>query len=226
MKNTLFALALLTTAVCHAGISLSWEMDLSTYSVGSDLDLLRLPNESVVVSDNQGGSYQLLVFNAAGTNELVDSVSASWMELCRISSDPDHFVVSIWDTANTMRVYELENGSYSNTVNIPFTGGGISYSTQGSINSDVFYTMEGSTLKQYRTDAAQSKLEGAVASGINGDNYTIHWDSVSGAAYQIQSSMNLTNWTDVGTPITGNGEMLSWANALTNARNYYRVIEK
>jgi hypothetical protein len=227
MKNTIFALTLLSTTLCYAGASLSWEIDLSSYSVGSNLGLFRLQNESVVVSDNKGDSYQLLVFNSLGTNELVDTVSASSLILCMISSDPDHFGVAMSGApSNILKLYELENGSYLNTSSISFSGGSISYSTEDSINSGIFYTIEGSTLKQYKTDAVQSKLDGVVASGINGDNYTIHWDSVSGISYQIQSSINLTNWIDVGIPIVGNGELLSWANALTNSQSFYRVIEK
>lgn len=231
MKKSMTVLAVLISVLTYAEVSMVWEIDLNTYGVSNVFGTLRLPNESVIVAQKEGDLVTLLAFDAGGTNQLVDIFPVSWMELGLIASDPNHFAASIWDssTGTVIKIYELQGTSYVNTANISQSGGN-PISTSGSINSDVFYVVEGTMLKQYSMGTAINPgggalVMGSMASGIDGSNYIMQWDSVLGVEYQIQSSMNLTNWVDVGLPFAGNGAPLAWANSLTNSKSFYRVIE-
>ena len=53
---------------------------------------------------------------------------------------------------------------------------------------------------------------------------TLQWDSVTGNQYQVQESVDLQGWQNVGSAIVGTGEPLTWGSATTNASKYYRVI--
>lgn len=64
-----------------------------------------------------------------------------------------------------------------------------------------------------------------VASGFTGDNYVMSWSTSAGKNYQIQSSVDLETWEDVGLVLTGNGSTMTWANAIVDSQCYYRVIE-
>ena len=75
------------------------------------------------------------------------------------------------------------------------------------------------------TNVNQNVLSSHTSSGFNQDNYVINWDSSSGAQYQIQSSTDLTNWVDVGSALIGTGDMMTWANHVTNSQAFYRVVE-
>ena len=224
MKRTLITIITLisTLYICNAGISLVWEKDLSTYmSEGDDVQLLRIANDSICVAINKGNSQDILVYNSDGTNQLYDTISSGGLEFFMISSVPNHFAVNL---DGTLRLYELQGETYTvvtNMVCTDFTG--LAYS---SINSKYFYTIEGTRLKKFKMDMPSAKIDGAVASGINGSNFILNWESETGVQYQIQSSVNLTNWVDVGNLITGTGTSLSWANALTNSQSFFRIITK
>lgn len=64
-----------------------------------------------------------------------------------------------------------------------------------------------------------------VVSGFTGDNYVMSWSTSAGKNYQIQSSVDLEAWEDVGLVLTGNGSTMTWANAIVDSQCYYRVIE-
>ena len=76
------------------------------------------------------------------------------------------------------------------------------------------------------SDNPTPTLSAQTSSGFNQDNYVINWDSSSGAQYQIQSSTDLTNWVDVGSALIGTGDMMTWANHVTNSQAFYRVVEE
>ncbi len=92
-----------------------------------------------------------------------------------------------------------------------------------------FYLRRDSSItlcKFTNTNVNQNVLSSHTSSGFNQDNYVINWDSSSGAQYQIQSSTDLTNWVDVGSALIGTGDMMTWANHVTNSQAFYRVVEE
>ena len=70
------------------------------------------------------------------------------------------------------------------------------------------------------------RLSSHQSAGFNQDNFVLNWVSSSGTEYQIQSSTDLTNWVDVGSALIGTGDMMTWANHVTNSQAFYRVVEE
>jgi len=70
------------------------------------------------------------------------------------------------------------------------------------------------------------EIVGSTASGFSQDNYVLNWNSTAGTEYQIQSSIDLTSWANVGSAIVGSGETMTWANHITNSQAFYRVVEQ
>lgn len=70
-----------------------------------------------------------------------------------------------------------------------------------------------------------SPLQSYSSSGFLGENYVLNWESSAGSHYQIQTSTDLTNWVDIGEPLTGTGQRMSWANHITNSQSFFRVLE-
>lgn len=52
----------------------------------------------------------------------------------------------------------------------------------------------------------------------------LEWDTALGVNYQVQSSFNLEDWADTGTPIAGTGGKLSFSEKLSAPRKFYRLI--
>jgi len=50
------------------------------------------------------------------------------------------------------------------------------------------------------------------------------WPSTLGVDYQVQSSIDFTNWFSVGTPIPGTGLKISYSEKATSPRTFFRVI--
>jgi hypothetical protein len=63
-----------------------------------------------------------------------------------------------------------------------------------------------------------------VFSGVNGGNVIVSWQSEAGSSYQVQKSGDLATWTDVGVPITGTGETMTYSEAATGGRLFLRVV--
>lgn len=51
----------------------------------------------------------------------------------------------------------------------------------------------------------------------------LEFQSITKASYQIQYSSDLSQWVDLGTPIAGNGLIVSRAERITSVRRFYRV---
>jgi hypothetical protein len=86
-----------------------------------------------------------------------------------------------------------------------------------------FITLSTNTLTRYRHVPSAPVVE-TTAMGVNGDNFVITWNSEPGANYQVQASTNLADWADTGVSLTGTGDTMTWANAISNAASYYRLI--
>jgi len=52
----------------------------------------------------------------------------------------------------------------------------------------------------------------------------LEWDSSIGIDYQVQNSDDLQLWTDIGQPINGTGNTMSYCEKFDRTRKHYRVI--
>ena len=231
MKTILTTVALLTGILCssHAVMTLDWERDLSSrigaYEV---VELLQLSDGTICIGtySYSGPSANILVYNSSGAFEFHDIIeNTEELELVMISAVPNQFAVETWGSSGEefVCVYEFQGSSYTvtNFISNQSSGG-----YQSAVNTGFFYTMQGLILKKFILDSAPAVVDGTVASGIDGSNYVLNWNSELSGQYQIQSSTTLTNWIDVGGVITGTGDPISWANALTNSKSFYRVIKQ
>ncbi len=58
---------------------------------------------------------------------------------------------------------------------------------------------------------------------VTGASVQLDFATEAGRAYQVQSSTNLVSWLDVGLPINGNGQAMSWTTTLPSADTSYRL---
>ena len=69
---------------------------------------------------------------------------------------------------------------------------------------------------------------GIVATPISGlviDNAVrLRWTALVGTTYQVRSSSNLLTWTNVGTPIIGDGGVKEVFQPITQSAQYFRVV--
>ena len=72
-------------------------------------------------------------------------------------------------------------------------------------------------------DASTIKLASTSSAGYDGANFKISWDSKAGESYQIQKSVNLTDWIDDGIPITGNGDLMNYAIPFSGQKLFMRI---
>lgn len=73
---------------------------------------------------------------------------------------------------------------------------------------------------------ASSALRINYAQIVNG-NAQISWQTVAGKIYTIQYSSDLTTWKNLGSPVTGNGSIMTVADTAAipaNGQRYYRVV--
>ena len=95
------------------------------------------------------------------------------------------------------------------------------------VQKDVLYFKDGNLkLLKYVNTNINTVITSHQSAGFNQDNFVLNWNSSSGAQYQIQSSTDLTNWVDVGSALIGTGDMMTWANHVTNSQAFYRVVEE
>ena len=95
------------------------------------------------------------------------------------------------------------------------------------VQKDALYFKDGNLkLLKYVNTNNNTVITSHQSAGFNQDNFVLNWNSSSGAQYQIQSSTDLTNWVDVGSALIGTGDMMTWANHVTNSQAFYRVVEE
>lgn len=84
----------------------------------------------------------------------------------------------------------------------------------------------GRTVRKYKLDTVSSTVVVTESvSGTDGANFLIKWQSTVNVEYQVQESTNMSIWTAVGQPITGNGAQLSWSTPLGTGNKFYRIIQ-
>jgi hypothetical protein len=52
----------------------------------------------------------------------------------------------------------------------------------------------------------------------------LEWGSDLGTDYQIQNSLDLVAWTNIGQPVNGTGGVMTYCEKITQPRKFYRVI--
>jgi hypothetical protein len=84
-----------------------------------------------------------------------------------------------------------------------------------------------SSLKKYSLDVVSTQVVVAqTASGVSGSNLVLKWSSGVNTQYQVQESDDLSTWSDIGSPITGTGSMMSWSAPITTATKFYRITQQ
>jgi hypothetical protein len=53
----------------------------------------------------------------------------------------------------------------------------------------------------------------------------ISWNTQDGRSYQVESSLNLTNWSNFGNPVAGDGSFYSVIDPITPSSKFFRVLE-
>jgi hypothetical protein len=76
---------------------------------------------------------------------------------------------------------------------------------------------------KYKKNSTVEIFTGAASYGVNGENFLIRWSSASGVQYQIQKSIDLVSWENIGIPITGNGVEMQWAEPFVGDSVFYRL---
>ena len=242
------ALLLLSFSV-QAGLTLDWEINLvdkineeenSNYVSGGFETPYKLNNGDMLtsgsVSEHPDGSQnkvykQLVIDKDTGNikhifNEVVDR-----LYFLDFFNDGDFYYHRGFNGSTygwIIFCYVDDNGSYTNET---VTNLSMKSDYRQSVNSSIPHqftyaiSMTNSQIAYKYTitsDNPTPTLSAQTSSGFNQDNYVINWDSSSGAQYQIQSSTDLTNWVDVGSALIGTGDMMTWANHVTNSQAFYR----
>lgn len=97
-----------------------------------------------------------------------------------------------------------------------------------------FYTVAGdptfpdgsSALRKYRLDVVSAMpVMAQSVSGGDSTNFKMSWTTVANVQYQVQESVDLANWTNVGSLLTGTGATMWWSTPVTGTSKYFRVIQ-
>ncbi|MAK34314.1 MAG: hypothetical protein CL386_10070 [Acidiferrobacter sp.] len=60
--------------------------------------------------------------------------------------------------------------------------------------------------------------------GLEDGNLIISWPTAAGETYQVQRSMDLESWENIGVALTGNGTTMSYAQPSTADKVFLRVV--
>lgn len=242
MKKSLTCITLIFISLqAFASVELVWQVDLAPHLGTFEIPLYSgIPYESPVRQFSgddvailgYGGSSNIVLVLDKDANILI-SDAFSYLGAATLASfvgrsTREQFTLDLSNGADAiLRIYEFD-GTTTSVTNITIGPYGSSYSLSQFEEkvSQCFYTLNGKELSKYRITSNPVSIIGDVYAGIEGPNFKLTWDSISGQEYQMQSTTDLTNWVDVGTTIIGTGDLLSWANALTNSSSFFRVIEK
>ncbi len=240
MKKIL-ALLLLSFSV-HAGVTLDWEINLldkiniyedASYDTGEVQFVYTLNNGdlfSYFRYEEEGLSEYKIVIVNKDNGDVKYSYQADMVDGLHFHNDGSFSYID--GSLNSYHIHFLnQNGNYEHTEISSFTGIWSGAPVLNQSSSDIIYARNVNNtliIRKYTitSDNPTPTLSAQTSSGFNQDNYVINWDSSSGAQYQIQSSTDLTNWVDVGSALIGTGDMMTWANHVTNSQAFYRVVEE
>jgi hypothetical protein len=62
-----------------------------------------------------------------------------------------------------------------------------------------------------------------IVAGQTPGTLEVSWDTTAGTTYQLQFSMTLTNWLDIGPPVSGDGNKVIATQYPNNTATFYRV---
>jgi len=236
------ALLLLSFSV-QAGVTLDWEINLldkiNDYEsqpyegINYTRIMAKLNNNNLIVSvslfpiiNNMNNRYFIL---SSEDGSIVYAIPDEPNEQIILFSEGNFAYDSNSHNDNPSIYFLNANGEYENQI---VTNYAISDLGAGFVQekaSDILYvpSQDYYKIRKYTitSDNPTPTLSAQTSSGFNQDNYVINWDSSSGAQYQIQSSTDLTNWVDVGSTLIGTGEMMTWANHVTNSQAFFRVVK-
>lgn len=232
MKSLIFAAAFSVLFFHHAEATQTpeWSLDLTTIEDLSNYNISQRQCRAFV-----DGSVALIFSSTNSGPSLILLLDEEGNKLYSTTLSPTEFGFVIFSgyahTANrfcispgypSMRLYENKDGTYDYTdfdaINVNNGGDG------GHVPNDI-YTMSGAVLSKYTFDNI-SPLLAPTTSGSSNSNYIVSWDSKAGVQYQIEKSTDLSSWEEIGIPITGNGDTLSWSTPLISTSAFYRVIIK
>lgn len=239
MKKILLTISsVITVITSHASMSVVWSTNLNDIAAldWNHASIKEFYDGSVAVLSWQGPN-QLLVFNSDGEliyDDLLEGNTLGYGGLFSgDSKSPDRFFVINSFSSNSvsyknLRIYDKVDESYSMSkiigTNQTFSLKGDDGATQNS--GKYLYIIDDSILTKYQFSTSTVYLSDIISMGISNSNYVISWNSEPDFSYQIQSSSNLTNWTNVGSPITGTGAPITWSSSLGQSNNFFRIISE
>jgi hypothetical protein len=216
----------------NSPINLEWQVDTTSYNSEISLvyDIANFSDGYVGVmsklgtewSTNGYNEFSVAVLDPAGNFKAEFTLSSYYLyypEFTGISTSSKLFYINTVDPyicsyADGAISYTNLATSVTNWSNLAQNGGGV---------ASALYISDGTVVKRYRMGDAAVKVAGTAAAGMSGENFTLSWKSQVGVVYQIQSSTDLSAWIDVGSPLTGTGSEMTWANAVTTNKFFYRV---
>jgi len=226
MRNAMFVILL--TVFNAFGLEFMWETDLATNLNGMTTysEMKQFSNNDVSIIFNDGStSNRLIIVNQAGVVKYTDDFRNDFFVTQHIGrGSAEQFCIRTEISSEvTLRIYEYNGSTYSITnvitprYSLPLYNGAI---------SEVFYTLDGTLLRQYAYSEIPPTLSSDITAGIEDSNFKLSWNSVPGSSYQIQSSTDLTNWVNVGETIIGTGSPMTWGNSISNSNSFFRVQKK
>ena len=235
-KTVLMTIGLSIALSSFGDVELVWQKDLApdlgaftTYRDSAGLfessKIRQFPNDDVaLIFSDDATSNAVIVLNMDGDVLIKDQFQPDFEPRFVGRACREQFMLDMYVSGQkTLRVYEYD-GINTSITNIPYSTGFSLSQFEGAISQN-FYTLDGTILSKFKITSNPVNILGDVYAGIDGSNFKLTWKSISGQEYQIQSTVDLTNWVVVGTTIIGTGDLLTWANALTNSSSFFRVIE-
>ena len=66
----------------------------------------------------------------------------------------------------------------------------------------------------------------SLTASVSGTNVLLSFPTQGGASYTVYYKNNLTDltWTQLGSPVTGNGSIMSVTDALNGSQRFYRLL--
>ncbi len=225
---TITSLAFLTLINTHAALEQVWQVDLSPYLGDYVVDNYDYP---IVFSDDNAGL--LLTHGSISTNHLllvVNALDGSRLAHGEFTADSVYTIekggpstrIVVHGSKESESAIMCFERSETNLVKVGEIIG-IPARNEQPCNTHLVYALKNTTLSKYKFTGTEPIIQKAEM-GIEGNNFVISWDSEAGVEYQVQHSLNLTNWINTGTSLSGTGDTMSWANQNTNNSCYYRLV--
>jgi hypothetical protein len=181
--------------------------------------------ENANTGQGNTSSNRLIIFTASGQRLL----TTEWVQGNAYpeiwSWTTDHLKIRFRNGGEAIRVYELHNGTYIETLASPFPAYSMtSNSTNGLVGLKRTTTI-GSLVVEYftTTDAEPEKAVGISVEVLSGETATIRWPSEEGVTYRLQQSTDMETWTTLPEIISGTGQPITRTLQAEALRLFFRV---